>query len=97
MSSETEKLIEARADQLIQADSSYLSSLISIRQDRGPSVTVVAERMGVSPATVEELERYDANPKLSILRRYALAVGARVSHSVEVLPEIPEYGPASKL
>ncbi len=37
----------------------------------------VAERMGVSQPTVAEFERYDANPTLSAIRRYALAVGAR--------------------
>lgn len=38
--------------------------------------------MGVSPQAISKLERYDADPKLSTLRRYANAVGAIVEHRV---------------
>lgn len=84
------EILEERADQLVADDESYLTALVSIRRSRGPSVELVAERMSVSPETVRELERYDANPTLSVLRRYALAVGAQVTHRVDVLPEIVE-------
>lgn len=43
---------------------------------------VVAERMGVSQSTVAELERYDSNPTLRTLQRYANAVEALISFRV---------------
>lgn len=38
--------------------------------------------MGVSQPTVAGFERYDANPRLSTVRRYTLAVGARLCTTV---------------
>ncbi|UIP57673.1 hypothetical protein DSM26151_05380 [Agromyces marinus] len=43
----------------------------------------IAERMGVSQPTVAAFERYDANPTLATVRRYALAVGASIDHVVK--------------
>lgn len=47
-----------------------------VRQERGLSVTDVAEAMGVDPAQVSRLESGATNPTMSTLRRYAKAVGA---------------------
>jgi transcriptional regulator with XRE-family HTH domain len=74
--------IEARADSLVDAHEVLMRSLVRLRKTHGLSQEVVAERMGVSQPTVASFERYDANPTLATIRRYALAVGARVQNSV---------------
>ena len=83
-------LLRGRAEQLASEDAAYLKTLVSIRESRGESVETIAERMGVSPKEVRELESYHANPRLGTLRRYALAVGAQVTHRVDKLPELSE-------
>lgn len=75
--------LEQLADSLIESDDQLLKSLISMRKKHNLTQDVVAERMGVSQPTVAAFERYDANPTLSSIRRYALAVGANVQHQVE--------------
>lgn len=74
--------IEQRADDLIVADSELIAALISMREKHGLSQGAVAARMGVSQPTVSKFERYDTNPRLSTIRRYALAVNASVEHWV---------------
>lgn len=75
-------MIEARAEALVEADIALLRDLIKLRKARGLTQEQVAERMMVSQSAVAQFERYDSNPKLSTLRRYAVAVGARVRHVV---------------
>jgi transcriptional regulator with XRE-family HTH domain len=86
----TLELIQGRAEQLVSEDEAYLRALVSIRKKRGESVETIAERMGVLSEQVRELESYYADPRLSTLRRYAIAVGAQVTHRVDQLPEISE-------
>ena len=74
--------IEARADSLVDAHEELMRSLIELRKRHGISQEVVAERMSVSQPTVAAFERYDSNPTLSTIRRYALAVGGRIQNSV---------------
>jgi DNA-binding XRE family transcriptional regulator len=75
-------LIEARADSLVTEHRELMQDLVRFRTKHHLTQEVVAERMGVSQPTVAAFERYDSNPKLSTIRRYALAVGARIEHSV---------------
>lgn len=75
--------IDALAEALVRADDKLLSDLVKLRKSHRLSQETVAERMGVSQPTVAAFERYDANPTLSSIRRYALAVGASVSHIVD--------------
>ncbi|CAN5332853.1 hypothetical protein BH10PLA2_BH10PLA2_01690 [soil metagenome] len=75
--------IEARADALIQSDNELLRSLIALRDHHRLSQSDVARRMGVTQPTVAAFERYDANPTLATIRRYALAVDAKVVHFVQ--------------
>lgn len=70
------------AETLVDADDAFIRDLRDRRIAAGLSTTVVAERMGVSTDTVEVIERYDSNPTLSQLRRYALAIGIAYSHTV---------------
>ena len=72
-------LAEALTDD--QAD--MMASLVAMRRTSRLTQETVAERMAVTQPTVAAFERYDANPTLSTVRRYALAVGARIRTTVE--------------
>jgi transcriptional regulator with XRE-family HTH domain len=74
--------IEARADSLVDAHEELMRSLVAMRKKHNLSQETVAERMSVSQPTVAAFERYDSNPTLSTIRRYALAVGARIQNIV---------------
>lgn len=75
--------IEARADVLLEWQERLMESLVKLREHHGLSQAEVASRMGVTQPTVSAFERYDANPTMSTLRRYALAVGARLTGGAE--------------
>jgi transcriptional regulator with XRE-family HTH domain len=84
--SENESLsqLEQQAMFLADADSDMRARLVELRKKSGLNQTEVGRRMGISQESVAAFERYDNDPKLSTLRRYALAVGARIGHSVEM-------------
>jgi transcriptional regulator with XRE-family HTH domain len=77
------QLIRARAKVLARGDRQMRKELIQLRREAGLTQAAVAELMGCTQQAVQKLERYDADPKLSTLRRYANAIGALVSHAVE--------------
>ncbi len=79
---EAAEALAARAEALVAADEGLLGDLVARRRELGLTQELVAERMGVSQSAVSQFERYDANPRLSTVRRYALAVGARIVHVV---------------
>lgn len=74
--------IRARAASLEDAHEALMHDLIATRKRHGISQEIIAERMSVSQPTVAAFERYDSNPTLATIRRYALAVGARIQNSV---------------
>ena len=80
---DTETPSERRARVLADSDSNLLIDLVAMRKAKGVTQTALAERMGVTQATVASFERYDSDPKLSTIRRYAHALEAIVSHTVE--------------
>lgn len=80
-----------RADALVTNDSMLLDQLIQMRIDKGLSQTEVGRRMGVSQPTVASFEA-QRDPKLSTIRRYAHAVEALVSHTVESDEGQPSIG-----
>lgn len=82
MPDETHDVIARRAASLIADHRDLLKGLVATRTSHGLSQATVAERMGVSQPTVAGFERYDANPTLSTVRRYALAVGVRIATQV---------------
>ncbi len=82
MADEDVDLIVRRADSLIEDHAAMRAALVALRKKHGLSQSAVAERMGVSQPTVAGFEHYDANPTLSTLRRYALAVGGRLHTDV---------------
>lgn len=79
----TASQLEELADSLVESHDQLLENLVSLRKSHGLTQSDVAVRMGVSQPTVASFERYDANPTLSTIRRYALAVGASIDHVVE--------------
>lgn len=78
-----EKYLLECAEALVDSHDRLMRDLIAMRKKHQLSQDAVAERMGVSQPTVAAFERYDANPQLSTIRRYALAVGASIEHHVE--------------
>jgi transcriptional regulator with XRE-family HTH domain len=79
---ENSKILEARAEQLVESHFELMQSLISLRKKKGLSQETVGERMGISQPGVAAFEAMDSNPTLSSVRRYAHAVGARINHQV---------------
>lgn len=77
-----DRFVKARAKVLAREDREMKLNLIQVRHSAGLSQRQVAEIMGISQQAVQKLERYDSDPKLSTLRRYANAIGALVSHQV---------------
>lgn len=67
---------------LVESDHRFMADLVATRKHGGLSQADVAERMGVRPLTVADLESLDSDPCLSTLRRYCLAVGVYVAHDV---------------
>lgn len=78
-----EQQLEVLADSLVDSHDKLMEDLVLMRKRHRLTQDIVAERMGVSQPTVAAFERYDANPTLSTIRRYALAVGASLTHTVE--------------
>lgn len=74
----------ARAKVLARENREMRADLVSARRQAGLSQKDVADRMGVSQQAVYKLERYDADPRISTLERYANAVGALIFHRVVI-------------
>ncbi|GAA1860849.1 hypothetical protein GCM10009715_05390 [Paeniglutamicibacter psychrophenolicus] len=79
----TPAAITARAQVLAREHRLMRAELVGFRREAGLSQGEVAERMGVTQQAVSKFEAYDADPRLSTLRRYANAVGALLGHRVE--------------
>ncbi|WP_434438703.1 helix-turn-helix domain-containing protein [Lentzea sp. E54] len=71
--------------ELVEQDHNLLATLVAHRRKAGLSQSDVGRRMGVTQPAVAAFERSDADPKQSTIRRYALAVGVLVKHSVTEL------------
>lgn len=83
-----------RAEALAEADHQLLRRLVQIRKEAGLTQQQVADLLGITQASVANFERYDNDPKLSSVRRYAHAVGALVTHIVE--PDAGHVEPSSE-
>lgn len=86
--SEHPEAILAHAIRLADADESMLYQLVKARKDSGLSQRDVAEILGIKQSSVAAFERHDNDPRLSTIRRYALAVGVHVDHHVSFEPEV---------
>lgn len=69
-------LIRERASTLASAHRKMMFDLFEIRVERGMTREDVAEVLGITPQRVSKLERYDSNPRLEAVRKYANAIGA---------------------
>jgi ribosome-binding protein aMBF1 (putative translation factor) len=65
------------------ADIALILALRNARREAGLSHEDVAMKLGVTADAVREVESLSAEHNLSTLRRYALAIGVRVTHHVE--------------
>jgi transcriptional regulator with XRE-family HTH domain len=72
----------ALAEELVRGDFAWVDQLVRLRKQRGLSQMQVAEAMGRSQSVVSDIETMGSDPRLSTLRRYALAIGAAVKHRV---------------
>lgn len=81
---DSESPTERLARLLAENDANLLADLVAMRDAAGLTQEELAEKLGVKQSTVSAFERYDNDPKLSTLRRYALAVGALINHSIEL-------------
>jgi len=72
-----------RADFLAHGDMNLLTELVKVRKERDLRQKDVAQLMGVSQPSVAQFEASGSNPRLSTIRRYAMAVGALIRHQVE--------------
>lgn len=77
--------LQKLAVRLATQDYDLVLSLVKIRIDKGLTQEVVAESIGVSLEALQEFENLWGDPRLSTLRRYALAVGADYTHTIEAL------------
>lgn len=78
----------ARAADLAEADERLLFELIHARKAAQLSQRDVARLLGIKQPSVAGFEAHDSDPKLSTIRRYALAVGAHVEHVVTAKPPV---------
>ncbi|GAA4018703.1 hypothetical protein GCM10022247_47910 [Allokutzneria multivorans] len=70
------------AAELVEADYDWVAALVALRKRRGLTQTQLGELMGRSQSVVSDIESMSTDPRLSTLRRYAMAVGASVEHLV---------------
>ena len=71
------------ASELVSQTQDMLDDLLELRKRKGMTQQDIAETIGVTRTAVTAFERYDSDPKLSTLIRYAMAVGARLNIAVE--------------
>lgn len=69
------------AARLVANDRELLQDLVALRKAKHLTQADVAAQCGVSQPTIAAFERYDSDPKLSTIRRYAWAIGAIVEHA----------------
>lgn len=74
--------LDRRADLLVDAQTRLLDDLIAFRKKHKLTQQEVAERMGVTQPTIAAFESYDANPTITSIMRYAMAVGVLIEFNV---------------
>lgn len=70
------------AQHMVEDDFDLIEKLADARRRHGLTQTEVGRRMDISQAAVARIESGDRDPHLSTLRRYAHAIGVRVTHDV---------------
>jgi DNA-binding XRE family transcriptional regulator len=75
--------VQRLANSLVSEDDNLLEELVSLRISSGITRERVADAIGCTVDDVRRFETVSADPHLSMVRRYALVVGASISHSVK--------------
>lgn len=75
--------LELLIKDLVDADDQLLEDLVAARIASGMSKAAVAAAIGRHPSVITNFEKLTADPHLSTVRRYAAAIGARITHLVE--------------
>jgi len=78
----TQPDLDRHAMALVDNDYNFQLALVDLRKKRGYSIEEIAQRMGVAVEKVQRFESYDYDPKLSELRRYAMAIEILYDHKV---------------
>jgi transcriptional regulator with XRE-family HTH domain len=83
--------IRARAGDLARTYEDFKAALVEMRERHGLTQAQVGERLGISQEAVSKFESYDSNPTLASIRRYALAIDARLRLEVidDATPDTP--------
>lgn len=68
---------------LAEQDERLIEQLIEHRKARGLKQKDVAAIIGRNPSVVSTFESLGSDPRLSTIRRYALAVGVSIDHRVD--------------
>lgn len=74
--------LQRLADEQVSEDRDMLRDLVLLRKRLRLSQAEVGERLGVSGAAIQQFERLGGDPRLSTIRRYALALGALIRHDL---------------
>ena len=77
------------ARQLVTSDAELINDLIGVRKHRKMSQGQLADTMGVTQSAIARFESGERNASQATIRRYALAVGACVTHTVRPQEETP--------
>ncbi|PQM75233.1 helix-turn-helix transcriptional regulator [Corynebacterium sp. J010B-136] len=78
MSGRQQAEMKEHAKEILREQREFRNSLVKIREQRNLSQQQVGEALGLSQSAIAQFERYDSNPTLGTIRRYALAVGASI-------------------
>ncbi|MHA7270587.1 helix-turn-helix domain-containing protein [Arthrobacter sp. HLT1-20] len=70
------------ASSLVEETQDMMHELVERRRSCNLTQKNVADVIGVSRTAITHFERYDADPKMSTIVRYALAIGARLEIKV---------------
>ncbi|RJO77132.1 XRE family transcriptional regulator [Nocardia panacis] len=77
---------EALAHDLVEADHQMLEKLVDLRKNVVKiTASQVAHDIGRNRSVITQFEKLTSDPRLSTIRRYALAIGARITHHVELV------------
>lgn len=82
-------LATRHAQALVEADEKLLNDLIAMRKKSERSQADVGELMNISQSAVARIESGERDPRLSTLRRYAMAIDALIEHTVRPAAKKP--------
>lgn len=68
---------------LAEEDEAFLDELVAMRKRKGLTQADVGRVIGRDQAAISNFERLGGDPRLSTIRRYALAIGASYTHQLD--------------